>query len=65
MIERSSTSIVGKTKFKIIFLGDQSTGKTSIIERFIHERFSDRSNVGVGSHSPLSALISWGRMSPT
>ena len=29
----------GRTKFKIVLLGDLQVGKTSIIERFINNRF--------------------------
>jgi GTPase SAR1 family protein len=45
MTERSLSSSAGKTKYKIILLGDQSTGKSSIIERFMHDKFSERANV--------------------
>jgi small GTP-binding protein len=30
-----------KLKFKIVFLGNQSTGKTSMIHRFIYDSFDD------------------------
>ena len=33
----SSTS----SKYKIVFLGDQSVGKTSIINRFIYDTFEE------------------------
>ena len=35
----SSTVGGGRTKYKIIFLGDQSVGKSSIIEKYIKDRF--------------------------
>lgn len=28
-----------KSKIKLVFLGDQSTGKTSILLRFMHDKF--------------------------
>ena len=28
------------TKYKIVFLGDQSVGKTSIINRFMYDNFT-------------------------
>lgn len=46
MNNRSASSVGGsKSKYKIIFLGDQNTGKTSIIERFINNKFYEKANV--------------------
>jgi Ras-related protein Rab-6A len=36
-----SASSAGKYKYKIVFLGNQNAGKTSIIHRFIYETFED------------------------
>ena len=33
------------TKYKVVFLGDQSVGKTSIINRYINETFETRQPV--------------------
>ena len=33
------------TKFKLVFLGDQSTGQTSIINRFIFDSFDGKDHV--------------------
>jgi len=41
----SSTVGGGRTKYKIIFLGDQSVGKSSIIEKYIKDKFEDGANV--------------------
>jgi len=35
-------------KFKLVFLGDQSVGKTSIINRFIFDTFDSKHNATVG-----------------
>ena len=35
-------------KFKIVLLGDQGVGKTSIINRFIFDVFDDQSNPTIG-----------------
>ena len=32
-------------KYKLVFLGDQSTGKTSIINRFIYDTFDGKDHV--------------------
>jgi GTPase SAR1 family protein len=36
----SSTMGGGRTKYKFILLGDQSVGKTSVINRFIFDNFT-------------------------
>jgi GTPase SAR1 family protein len=41
----SSSTVGGKIKFKIVLLGDQHVGKTSIIERFINDRFENNYDV--------------------
>jgi hypothetical protein len=35
----SISTMTGKTKFKIVLLGNQAVGKSSIIERYIHDKF--------------------------
>lgn len=41
----SSMTVGGKIKYKVVLLGDQSTGKTAIIERFINDKFQETYNV--------------------
>lgn len=43
----SSMTVGGKIKYKIVLLGDQSTGKTAIIERFINDKFEETYNVKI------------------
>lgn len=52
----SSTVGGGRTKYKIIFLGDQSVGKSSIIEKYIKDRFEEGLNVTQTLFSPQSVL---------
>lgn len=40
-------TVGGKIKYKIVLLGDQSTGKTAIIERFINDKFEETYNVKI------------------
>ena len=40
-----TSSTLGKKTYKIIFLGDSGTGKTSIIERFVNNQFEEKENV--------------------
>lgn len=35
----SSANITPHSKYKLVFLGDQSAGKTSIITRFMYDTF--------------------------
>ena len=35
------SSNMGKLKYKIVMLGDQSVGKTSMIHRFIYDSFDE------------------------
>ena len=39
---------VGKLKYKVVFLGDQSVGKTSIIHRFIYDSFDENYQATIG-----------------
>jgi len=38
-MNHSVSTLTGKTKIKIVFLGNQSVGKSCIIEQYIHNRF--------------------------
>lgn len=35
--------------YKILVIGDQNTGKTSIIHRYVHRKFLDKYQVTVGA----------------
>jgi Ras-related protein Rab-6A len=43
-----STGGFSKFKYKVVFLGDQSVGKTSIIHRFIYDQFDDNYQATIG-----------------
>ena len=49
----STTTNNSKTKYKLAFLGNQSVGKSSIIEKYINDKFSEESNVREETYSPL------------
>ena len=44
----------GRTKYKIIFLGDQLVGKSSIIEKYIRDRFEEGLNVHISHYAAHS-----------
>jgi len=51
-------------KYKIVFLGDQAVGKSSIINRFIYDIFDGNEHVPVLARSvPQLALISFPKIS--
>ena len=41
----SSFTVKTKPKFKLILLGDQSVGKTCLIEQFVNGKFEDSETV--------------------
>ena len=53
----SSTIGGGRTKYKLILLGDQSVGKSSIIEKYIKDKFQEGFNVLFFIKSPQLELI--------
>lgn len=44
----SSTSVPPAAKYKLVFLGDQSVGKTSIITRFMYDKFDNNYQATIG-----------------
>lgn len=44
----SSTSLAPLAKYKLVFLGDQSVGKTSIITRFMYDNFDRHYQATIG-----------------
>lgn len=44
-MNHSVSTMSGKTKLKVIFLGNQSVGKTCIIDKYINDRFEETANV--------------------
>jgi len=55
----STTTVSGKTKLKIVLLGNANVGKTCIIDQYVHNRFEESSNVIIQTFSQLSVLIFW------
>lgn len=52
-----------KTKIKVVFLGEQSTGKTSILTRYIQDKFEEGSGVHENILRLRWASTSWLRTS--
>lgn len=38
-MNQSVSTLTGKIKTKIVFVGDQAVGKSSVIEKYVHNRF--------------------------
>ena len=62
-MNHSISTMTGKTKLKIILLGNQGVGKSSIIDQYINNKFDDNYNVVFRSFSRLSESISLLKMS--
>lgn len=43
----STTTNSNKTKYKLAFLGNQGVGKSSIIEKYINDKFTEEANVQI------------------
>jgi Ras-related protein Rab-6A len=46
--KRANTSLAPLAKYKLVFLGDQSVGKTSIITRFMYDNFDRHYQATIG-----------------
>jgi len=44
----SAANIVPRSKYKLVFLGDEATGKTSIITRFMYDHFDNTYQATIG-----------------
>lgn len=61
-MNNSVSTTSGKTKLKIVLLGNQSVGKSSIIEKYVKDVFDETSNVNNIRFSPLLESISSSKM---
>jgi GTPase SAR1 family protein len=61
--KRSDSSLTHiKSKIKVVFLGDQSTGKTCILLRFMYDKFEEGQGVSIYLQRQQWGLISWPRI---
>ena len=44
-MNNSVSTMTGKTKLKVVLLGNQAVGKSSIIEKYVKDIFDDSNNV--------------------
>ena len=42
-----ASTTTNRQKYKIVFLGDQGVGKSSIIDRFVNDNFDENSSVRI------------------
>ena len=53
-MNNSISTVTGKIKIKIVFLGNQSVGKSSIIDKYVNDKFDETAHVCVSILSPPS-----------
>ena len=56
-MNNSVSTVTGKIKIKIVFLGNQAVGKSSIIDRYVNDRFDETAHVAIVPYSQPSASI--------
>ena len=61
----SASTVTGKIKIKIVFLGNQAVGKSSIIDRYVNDRFDETAHVLPSPPSPPSVSTSSPKTSST
>lgn len=59
-----ASTALSKRTYKIVLLGNEGVGKTSMINRFCHNKFDDQSNVKIILPSPPLVSISLAKISP-
>ena len=50
-MNNSVSTMTGKTKLKVVLLGNQAVGKSSIIEKYVKDIFDDSNNVSISLRS--------------
>ena len=58
-MNNSVSTVTGKIKIKIVFLGNQSVGKSSIIDKYVNDKFDDTAHVSWLLDSLRSGSIFW------
>lgn len=56
--EQLNISVTNYKKFKIVFLGDQSVGKSSIINRYVNDHFEEGMNPTIGVDFVVKSVYS-------
>lgn len=62
-MNNSISTVTGKIKIKIVFLGNQSVGKSSIIDKYVNDKFEETAHVFTLLSSPRLASIFWPKIS--